>query len=75
MKAADDDHHDRDRDRKAQRYYDRSTHDWHEWNEREDRAYRQYMDERKHQYRDFQHAKKRDQDDYWKWRHAHPDRD
>lgn len=68
VRAADDGHHDRDRN---SRYFDRSGRDWHEWNEREDRAYRQYLRERRREYRDFAKSNRRDQDDYWKWRHHH----
>ena len=60
---------------KDQRYYDRSSKDWHEWNEREDQAYRRYLQEHHREYREFHRASRRDQDDYWKWRHQHPDDD
>jgi hypothetical protein len=69
-KAADDEHHDRDRDH---RYYDRSSRDWHAWNDREDQAYRRYLQERHRDYREFSRMKRRDRDDYWKWRHQHPE--
>lgn len=68
--AADDDHKDKDH-----RYYDRSNKDYHAWNNNEDQAYRKYLQEQHRDYRDFNRANKRDQDNYWKWRHAHPDDD
>src|SRR5439155_5459375 len=70
VRAADDEHRDRERDH---RFYDRSKRDYHEWNEREDRAYRRYLQERRRDYRDFTKAHRKDQDDYWKWRHHHRD--
>ena len=66
----DDEHHDRDH-----RYYDRSGRDWHEWNEREDQAYRRYLQERHREYRGFDKVNRKDQDEYWKWRHQHMDDD
>lgn len=73
VSAADD--HDKDHDRKEHRYYDRSGKHWHDWDDQEDRAYRNYVQERKQEYRTFDRASKKDQGNYWKWRHNHPDRD
>jgi hypothetical protein len=56
------------------RYYDRDHKDYHEWNEREQQAYQRYRDE-KHINRDWQHARKQDQNEYWRWRHQHQDED
>jgi hypothetical protein len=58
-----------------QRVYDRSHHDYHQWNDSEDHAYRQYLTENHKEYRDFQSASGRQQSQYWKWRHAHGDHD
>jgi hypothetical protein len=57
------------------RYYDRNHHDYHQWNDREDRSYRIYLGERHRDYREFRLTNRRQQDDYWKWRHQHPDHD
>jgi Ni/Co efflux regulator RcnB len=46
--AKDDDHH----RHKVKRYYDKDSHDWHEWNEREDSAYRRYLQEQQRANRD-----------------------
>jgi hypothetical protein len=55
-------------------YYDADRHDRHEWNEQEERAYRHWIEEERHQkYRDFKHASKQQQREYWEWRHAHSD--
>lgn len=71
------DDHDRDnhrRDRTDMRYYDPYRRDYHEWNENEERAYRHWVEQERHQqYRDWHHARKRDQREYWRWRHDHMD--
>lgn len=55
------------------RYYDRNHHDYHEWNDREDRSYRIYLGEHHRDYREFRLTTRRQQDNYWTWRHNHPD--
>jgi type III secretory pathway component EscR len=65
------DDHDR---RRTVRIYDRDRRDYHEWNENEERAYRHWVEqERKHAYRDWKHAGKKDQREYLRWRHEHSD--
>ncbi|MBZ5726421.1 MAG: hypothetical protein LAP87_15650 [Acidobacteriia bacterium] len=64
---------DRDRDH---RYYDRDRKDYHEWNEREGRAYRHWLtEERHHKFHEWSKASRREQSEYWRWRHDHPDWD
>jgi hypothetical protein len=75
LRAADDDHpneHDR---QKEIRYYDSGARDYHVWNDNEDRAYRNYLRERNRDYREFSRLAKREQQDYWRWRHNHQDHD
>jgi hypothetical protein len=55
------------------RVYDSDHKDYHDWDEREDRAYRHYLEERHEQYRKYEKLKEKEQRDYWKWRHSHPD--
>jgi len=69
-----DDEHDR-RTEKDQRYRDAKHNDEHEWNSREDRAYREWVKENHRKYQDFNRINERDQEQYWNWRHDHPDRD
>jgi hypothetical protein len=71
---------DRDRrngsnEQQSRRYEDTAHHDSHEWNETETQAYRQYLQEHHRKYHDFAKANKREQADYWGWRHDHPDTD
>ena len=73
VRADDHDRDDHERDRRVNRYYDTDGRDWHQWNDREDRAYRHYLEERREHYRDWEHVNKRQQRDYWRWRHQHPD--
>ncbi len=65
---ADDEHHE-----KVRRYYDRERHDYHEWNEQEEHAYKRYIEEQKRENRAWNKAGRREQAEYWKWRHDHPD--
>jgi hypothetical protein len=55
------------------RYYDRDGHDYHAWNSNEDHAYRVYLQEQHQNYRDFNKVKRTQQQQYFKWRHTHPD--
>ena len=57
------------------RIYDEPRRDYHRWDDREERAYRAYLAERRLQYREFKSLERREQEEYWAWRHDHPDRD
>jgi hypothetical protein len=57
------------------RIYDRDHRDYHNWDDREDHAYRGYLVAQHREYRDYNGQNRRDQRNYWKWRHHHPDRD
>ena len=56
------------------RVYDKSHKDYHDWNTDEDRYYRQYLNEHHRKYHEFQHMSKKQQKDYWRWRHDHEGR-
>jgi hypothetical protein len=68
---ADDQHS----DKQTKRYYDKSGGDYHEWSPNEDRAYHQYVSENHKKDREFAKTSSREKDDYFKWRHSHPDQD
>jgi hypothetical protein len=55
------------------RYYDKSGKDYHTWNSNEDHAYRTYLQEQHRDYKDFNKGNKGQQQEYFKWRHQHPD--
>jgi hypothetical protein len=57
---------------RQRRYYDRDHKDYHVWNDREDGNYRRWSDERHYRtYRPFYKLKRKEQSEYWEWRHAH----
>jgi hypothetical protein len=58
-----------------QRYHDKEHNDDHEWNDREDRAYQKWLEEKHHAKHEFAKLKAKEQREYWKWRHEHPDKD
>jgi hypothetical protein len=64
--AQDGNHHEK-------RYYDRGGKDYHTWNNNEDRAYRAYLLEQQREYRDFHRERRPQQQQYFTWRHTHPD--
>jgi len=55
------------------RVYDPVHKDYHTWTDDEDRRYRMYLDEHHRQYKDFSRLSKKDQREYWQWRHEHED--
>jgi len=67
--------YDRHADTQNKRYYDKSAGDYHEWSPNEDRAYHQYVSENHKKDRDFEKTTSREKDNYFKWRHSHPDQD
>jgi hypothetical protein len=77
ISAQDRDHPDNrgQNNQQSRRYEDKAHNDSHEWNANEDQAYRRYLKEHRRKYHDFDKGKKSEQNDYWKWRHAHPDND
>ena len=66
-----DDHDPARNENRSQRYYDFSHKDYHEWNDEERREYDRYLAERHRKREDFDRMNKREQRDYWKWRHEH----
>ena len=49
-------------------------HEEHRWNEGENAAWHQYLKEHHKKDHDWEKAKKKEQEDYWKWRDEHRDR-
>ena len=62
-----------DKNHQEKRYYDRDGHDYHTWNSNEDHAYRTYLQEQHRDYREFSRVNRGQQQQYFKWRHTHPD--
>lgn len=61
----------RDRNNSNRRVYDQTHKDYHNWDDNEDRAYRQRLSEQHRKYRDFSKQNRKQQDEYWNWRHDH----
>jgi hypothetical protein len=56
-------------------YYDRDRKDCHAWDDHEGRAYRAWEKAQHKTDREFSRLKDKEQSEYWKWRHEHPDHD
>jgi hypothetical protein len=55
------------------RVYDRSHKDYHNWDDRENRAWDQFLVENHKNAHEYKKAHRKEQSQYWNWRHAHPD--
>jgi hypothetical protein len=66
----DDRDHER-HEREEHRIYDPYQRDYHNWDQREDEVYRHWLDGRHEAYVEYSRLKKKQQREYWKWRHEH----
>jgi hypothetical protein len=57
------------------RVYDRHHKDYHNWDDHENRAWGVFLTNNHREHHEYANANRREQDKYWNWRHAHPDRD
>jgi hypothetical protein len=53
--------------------YDRDHKDYHKWNDHENEYWHRYLNEQHRKDHEFTKANKKEQEDYWNWRHSHPD--
>ncbi len=53
--------------------YDKDHKDYHNWDDKENEAWGRYLTEKHHKSYEFSKANKKEQADYWNWRHSHPD--
>lgn len=53
------------------RVYDSGHKDYHNWDDNENRAWGQYLSDNHEKSHDFKKAKKKEQSNYWNWRHDH----
>lgn len=70
LTAQDRDRQERHED-KPMVYEDGRHHDTHNWNDDEDRQYRAYLQEHHRKYREFNKLNRKEQENYWNWRHQH----
>jgi hypothetical protein len=57
------------------RVYDRDHRDYHNWDDREIHSYGLYRADHPNYNVTFARTSRRQQRDYWRWRHEHPDHD
>jgi hypothetical protein len=57
------------------RFYDKQHKDYHNWDDNENRSWGVFLTQNHKRSHEFSRANKREQSDYWKWRHNHPDHD
>jgi hypothetical protein len=55
------------------RVYDRDHKDYHQWDDRERGAWGRFLTEKHRKEHEFQKASRKEQNEYWSWRHSHPD--
>jgi hypothetical protein len=55
------------------RVYDKNHKDYHNWDDNENRAWGQFLVENHRDSHEYAKANKKEQAQYWNWRHAHPD--
>ena len=55
------------------RVYDKDHKDYHNWDDHENQQWEAYLSENHKKHHEFKKASKKEQSDYWNWRHAHPD--
>jgi hypothetical protein len=55
------------------RVYDKDHKDYHNWDDNENRAWGQFLVENHRSSHEYAKASRKEQSQYWNWRHAHPD--
>jgi hypothetical protein len=57
------------------RVYDRDHKDYHNWDNHENNTWGVYLTDNHKKPHEFSKASKKEQSNYWNWRHSHPDHD
>jgi hypothetical protein len=55
------------------RVYDKQHKDYHNWDDNENRVWGQYLTENHKSSHEYSKANKKEQSQYWNYRHSHPD--
>jgi hypothetical protein len=61
-------------DREHKRVYDRDHKDYHHWDDNENRAWGQFLTENHRESHEYAKSNKKEQSEYWNYRHSHPDK-
>jgi hypothetical protein len=67
--------HDQQAAENQKRVYDSEHKDYHNWDDNEEHQWKQYQSTEHLKYRDYSKANKKQQSDYWNWRHQQGDND
>jgi len=59
--------------RSQNRVYDKEHKDYHNWDDNENHAWGQFLTENHKSSHEYAKANKKEQSQYWNYRHAHPD--
>jgi hypothetical protein len=57
------------------RVYDSRHKDYHNWDDRENKSWGVYLSNNHKRNHEYAKSNRREQNNYWNWRHAHPDND
>lgn len=57
------------------RVYDRDHKDYHNWDDHENQSWGVYLNDNHKKPHEFKKSNKKEQSNYWNWRHSHPDKD
>lgn len=60
--------------RDQHRVYDKEHKDYHNWDDNENHAWGQYLTENHKTSHEYSKANKKEQSQYWNYRHSHPDK-
>ena len=55
------------------RVYDKEHKDYHRWDAKENGAWKRFLAEKRREDHEFAKANRKEQSEYWNWRHSHPD--
>lgn len=69
MPQDDRDHERHEQEEREHRVYDPYQRGYHNWDQREDDHYRRWLGDRHEDYRPYDRLSRRQQREYWKWRH------
>jgi hypothetical protein len=57
------------------RVYDSHHKDYHNWDDRENKSWGVYLNDNHRRPHEYSKSNRKEQNNYWNWRHSHPDND